>query len=104
LIDAFKASWCCPDCEADSLRTFKEVPNPLPVRRVHEERKCTHVIFHGFLRVHISFHLCINRSSAENGTQPRLWNRDMAASLNMHHIIRGLHSQGSIPKDFADEP
>ena len=46
LIDEFKTSRCCPTCEADSLRTFKTVPNPRPFRR---QRNPT-VTCHGLLR------------------------------------------------------
>ncbi|KAI9310371.1 hypothetical protein BX666DRAFT_1870125 [Dichotomocladium elegans] len=32
--------------------------------------------------------------------QRRLWNRDLAACLNMHHIVRNLRSDGSVPQRF----
>ncbi|KAI9319113.1 hypothetical protein BX666DRAFT_2025443 [Dichotomocladium elegans] len=83
LIDEYKTSKCCPICDNESLATFKMVPNPRPYRRPDNPL----TICHGLLR-------CTNQNCtagmAEGVRQPRLWNRDLVATLNMHHILRGL--------------
>ncbi|KAI9315769.1 hypothetical protein BX666DRAFT_2028651 [Dichotomocladium elegans] len=83
LIDEYKTSKCCPTCLNESLSTYKRVPNPRPARRGREERWRSEVICYGLL-----------------SPQRRVWNRDLAAYLNMHHIIRSLRSEGSVPQRF----
>ncbi|KAG2204838.1 hypothetical protein INT47_004113, partial [Mucor saturninus] len=55
------------------------VDNPRP----HRRRANPRVIRHGLLRV-----------------VPRLWNRDMAACLNMVDIVRSLRAGNGIPPRF----
>ncbi|KAG2211255.1 hypothetical protein INT47_006375 [Mucor saturninus] len=79
LIDEFRTSQCCPACECRSLETFRMVDNPRP----HRRRANPRVIRHGLLRI-----------------VPRLWNRDMAACLNMVDIVRSLRAGNGIPPRF----
>ncbi|KAI9316041.1 hypothetical protein BX666DRAFT_1814842, partial [Dichotomocladium elegans] len=87
-IDEYKTSKRCPTCLNESLSTYKRVPNPRPARRGREERWRSEVICHGLL------------SHQNCSPQRRVWNRDLAACLNMHHIIRSLRSDGSVPQRF----
>ncbi|KAG1057992.1 hypothetical protein G6F43_000194 [Rhizopus delemar] len=97
LIDKFQTSQCCPSCENRSLTTFKRIPNPQPYQRQNNPE----VICHGLLR-------CTNQNSKVtmqniSGVQElceRLWDRDLAACLNMIHIACNLCLNGEIPERF----
>ncbi|KAI9321284.1 hypothetical protein BX666DRAFT_2148455 [Dichotomocladium elegans] len=78
LIDEYKTSKCCPTCLNESLSTYKRVPNPRPALFSHFE--------------------CDSHQNCS--PQRRVWNRDLAACLNMHHVIRSLRSDGSVPQRF----
>ncbi|KAI7896401.1 uncharacterized protein EV154DRAFT_547402 [Mucor mucedo] len=87
LIDEFRTSQCCPACERRSLETFRMVDNPRP----HRRRANPRVIRHGLLRA---------MTNNTNRIVPRLWNRDMAACLNMVDIVRSLRAGNGIPPRF----
>ncbi|KAI9483831.1 MAG: hypothetical protein EXX96DRAFT_559842 [Benjaminiella poitrasii] len=44
---------------------------------------------------------CRNTVNHQLESAERLWNRDMAACLNMLNIIQHLHQDGSIPAIFS---
>ncbi|KAI7904973.1 uncharacterized protein BX663DRAFT_484320 [Cokeromyces recurvatus] len=67
LIDEFRTSSFCPDCES-SLENFKEIKNPRPYMR----KETPTVICHMLLR--------------------KLWNRDLAATLNFKKILISLRN------------
>ncbi|KAG1150459.1 hypothetical protein G6F37_002196 [Rhizopus arrhizus] len=76
LIEEFRTSQCCPSCENQSLTIFKRMLSPRPYqRRNHPEVICYEL-------------------------RERLWNRDLAACLNMTHVIRNLRLNGEIPERF----
>ncbi|KAI9225756.1 MAG: hypothetical protein DHS80DRAFT_19824, partial [Piptocephalis tieghemiana] len=99
LVDEFNTSKHCPSCQQCSLETFKEVPNPRPYRR---EARPT-ITCHGLLRCTNQYCLesmrRITRSKSSTASR-RLWNRDMAAALNLRHILDGLRNDGVIPTRF----
>ncbi|RCH90917.1 hypothetical protein CU097_009508 [Rhizopus azygosporus] len=88
LIDEFKTSSKCPNCE-DDLKTLKTVINPRPYRRVDMPTvKC-----HGLLR-------CKNPKCSPNGSKRKLWNRDLATALNFRKILISLRETSKRPKIF----
>ncbi|KAI7890281.1 uncharacterized protein EV154DRAFT_255842 [Mucor mucedo] len=94
LIDEFRTSQCCPACERRSLETFRMVDNPRP----HRRRANPRVIRHGLLRC--TNQNCRAMTNNTNRIVPRLWNRDMAACLNMVDIVRSLRAGNGIPPRF----
>ena len=79
LINEFKTSSVCPDCEG-ALKKFCTVANPRPYRR---EKNPT-VTCNGLLK-------CDNHSPA------KLWNRDLAAVCNFRKILNKLRKTGNRP-------
>ena len=79
LINEFKTSPVCPDCEG-ALKKFCTVANPRPYRR---EKNPT-VTCNGLLK-------CDNHSPA------KLWNRDLAAVCNFRKILNELRTTGNRP-------
>ncbi|OAD76268.1 hypothetical protein PHYBLDRAFT_166240 [Phycomyces blakesleeanus NRRL 1555(-)] len=117
LIDGFKNSSLCPACQNGELETFKKTQKPRPFQR----RKYPTVDWHN----HLS-HICMYMNtliiytistqvqkqqflkpvaeSTRDTTQSslyRLWNCDMAATLNFRHIIFNLHKNRRRPKRFC---
>ncbi|KAI7891611.1 uncharacterized protein EV154DRAFT_420111, partial [Mucor mucedo] len=93
LIDEVRTSQCCPACERRSLETFRMVDNPRPHRR-----RANSLFF-------CSCDRCTNQNcrAMNNNTNrivPRLWNRDMAAYLNMVDIARSLRAGNGLPPRF----
>ncbi|KAI9319779.1 hypothetical protein BX666DRAFT_1839294, partial [Dichotomocladium elegans] len=98
LIDEYKTSRCCPACLNESLSTYKRVQNPRPAHRGREDRWRSEVIF--FSPFECDSNIFCRCSHQNCSPQRRVWNRDLAACLNMHHIIRSLRSDGSVPQRF----
>ena len=110
LIDEFKTSSICPTCNG-SIETFKNVQNPRPYKR----KDYPTVIRHGLLRCvfdqfllskyHLTtFHRCTScKIEKPEYITPRcrLWNRDMAATLNFRHILNNLRKLGKRPERFT---
>ncbi|KAJ2454193.1 hypothetical protein EV183_001678 [Coemansia sp. RSA 2336] len=94
LIDEFRTSSICPACNS-SLEMFCKVPNPRPWRR----KKNPKVICHGLLRC--KNETCLKSvANYEDSKRRRLWNRDVAATLNMLHILFSLRNDKCIPERF----
>lgn len=79
LMDEFRTSSHCPNCES-TLKNFKTVVNPRPYqRRSKPSVKC-----HGLLR-------CTNaacyQEEVTTSIKHRLWNRDLAAVMNFKKIL-----------------
>ncbi|ORE17718.1 hypothetical protein BCV71DRAFT_264518 [Rhizopus microsporus] len=83
LIDEFKTSSVCPDCEG-KLEKFKRVTNPRP----HKRQKHPTVICNGLLR-------CSNHQPV------KLWNRDQAAVCNFKKILVELRKSEKRPDCLA---
>ncbi|KAG2206531.1 hypothetical protein INT47_008548 [Mucor saturninus] len=94
LIDEFRTSQCCPDCERRSLETFRRVDNPRP----HRRRANPRVIRHGLLRC--TNQNCRAMTNNTNRIVPRLWNCNMAACLNRVDIVRSHRAGNVIPPRF----
>ncbi|GAA5817186.1 hypothetical protein MFLAVUS_010728 [Mucor flavus] len=97
LIDEYKTSSFCPECESP-LEKFKTIVNPRPYQR----RKMPTITCHGLLR-------CKNiacRRKMENTSgivARRMWNRDLAAALNFKKILIHLRETGKRPPLFSRE-
>ncbi|KAG0788277.1 hypothetical protein G6F22_007055 [Rhizopus arrhizus] len=88
LLNEFRTSSLCPSCQNGELETFKKVQNPRPYQR--EKRLI--VDRHGLL------------STIEDTAKfplRRLWNRDMAATLNFGYILFSLRANGERPERFC---
>ncbi|KAG2211731.1 hypothetical protein INT47_008828, partial [Mucor saturninus] len=85
---------CYPACKRRRLETFWIVNNPCP----HRRRANPRVIRHGLLRY--TNKNCRTTTNNTNRIVPRLWNRDMAACLNMVDIVRSLPNGNDIPPRF----
>ncbi|KAG1439072.1 hypothetical protein G6F56_012413 [Rhizopus delemar] len=83
LLDEYKTSSVCPSCKGQ-LENFKEVNNPRPFRRNTRPK----VICHGLLR-------CTNQQCLKDADTPRLWNRDLVATLNFREILFELRKNGT---------
>ncbi|ORE08235.1 hypothetical protein BCV72DRAFT_303884 [Rhizopus microsporus var. microsporus] len=79
LINEYKTSSFCPECEIGELETFKIMPT---VKR------------HGLLR-------CKNQNCLKIQQTSRLWNRDLAAVLNFRSILQSLRETGARPERFT---
>ncbi|KAG1620233.1 hypothetical protein G6F46_002553 [Rhizopus delemar] len=100
LFDEFRTSSVCPSCHNGGLETFKKVQNPRPYQR----EKYPVVDRHGHLRC--KNQQCLNdvMSTMEATAKVplhRLWNRDMAATLNFRHILFSLRANGERPEHFC---
>ncbi|KAJ2226577.1 hypothetical protein IWW45_007405, partial [Coemansia sp. RSA 485] len=95
LIDEFRSSSICPVCN-HGLETFRYVRNP----RSWQLDNNPWVKCHGLLR-------CQNENCLESVAGPkgfkrrRLWNRDIAAVLNLKHILVDLRENICIPERFS---
>lgn len=91
LIDEFRTSSVCPDCD-DRVKAFKWVPNP----RLWRRKKYPTVLCHGLLR-------CTNHQEKECGKSVelngymKLWNRDVVAVLNMRRVLFRVRQDGTRP-------
>ncbi|EIE78588.1 hypothetical protein RO3G_03292 [Rhizopus delemar RA 99-880] len=95
LIEEFRTSQCCPSCENRSLTTFKRIPNSRPYQR----RNNPEVICHGLLRcTNQNWKVTVQNISGVEELRERLWNRDLAACLNMIRIVRKLRLNDGIPE------
>ncbi|KAJ1717987.1 hypothetical protein LPJ61_006976 [Coemansia biformis] len=94
LIDEFRTSSLCPEC-GSKLEMFKRVPNPRP----WQCKKRPEVLCHGLLQCTNKKCLQTNPKYVETEKR-RLWNRDMAAVLNMRHILFSLRKGEGIPEWF----
>ncbi|KAI7893159.1 uncharacterized protein EV154DRAFT_542941 [Mucor mucedo] len=94
LIDEFNTSRCCPSCHNLSLKKFKQIDNPRPYQRSNYPL----TLCHGLLRC--TNQTCVTKMQTQ-GFQYKLWNRDLAACLNMISIILNLRNTGQIPERFA---
>ncbi|KAG1470123.1 hypothetical protein G6F56_002866 [Rhizopus delemar] len=75
--------------ENSQLEKFKEVNNPRPFRRNTRPK----VICHGLLR-------CTNQQCLKDADTPRLWNRDLVATLNFRKILFELRKNDTRPICF----
>ena len=79
LVDEYRTSSVCPDCQTRNLKPFKKRRSPRPWRRYST------ALVHGLLR-------CNNERCNEwswphdDRTRRRLWNRDDVATLNIERI------------------
>ncbi|KAG1457122.1 hypothetical protein G6F56_006679 [Rhizopus delemar] len=71
------------------LEKFKEVNNPRPFRRNTRPK----VICHDLLR-------CTKQQCLKDADTPRLWNRDLVATLNFREILFELRKNGTRPICF----
>ncbi|GAA5812812.1 hypothetical protein MFLAVUS_006271 [Mucor flavus] len=78
LINEFRTSSCCPIC-LHKLEKFKSIVNPRPHKRLNMPT----VTCHELLR-----------------SESRLWNRDLAAVLNLLKILNHLRNTGERPTQF----
>ncbi|KAG2196762.1 hypothetical protein INT47_009653 [Mucor saturninus] len=85
LIDEFNTSRCCPSCHILSLKKFKQIDNPRPYQRSNYSL----TLCHGLLRC--TNQTCMTKMQTQ-GFQYKLWNRDLAACLNMISIILNLRN------------
>ncbi|KAG1462566.1 hypothetical protein G6F55_002892 [Rhizopus delemar] len=91
LLDQLRASSLCPSCQNGELETFKKVQNPRPYQR----EKYPIADCHGLLRCKSQRCLkAVTRTIEATDKVPlcRLWNRDMAATLNFRHILFSLRA------------
>ncbi|KAL0089587.1 hypothetical protein F4703DRAFT_1903951 [Phycomyces blakesleeanus] len=92
LIDGFKNSSLCPACQNGELETFKKTQKPRPFQR----RKYPTVQKQQFLKP-----VAESTRDTTQSSLYRLWNCDMAATLNFRHIIFNLHKNRRRPKRFC---
>ncbi|EIE88387.1 hypothetical protein RO3G_13098 [Rhizopus delemar RA 99-880] len=100
LLDEFRTSSLCPSCQNGELETFKKVQNPRPYQR----EKYSVVDRHGLLRCKNQQHLKVVTSTIEATDKVslhRLWNHDMAATLDFRHIFFSLRANGERPERFC---
>ncbi|KAG0753763.1 hypothetical protein G6F57_014079 [Rhizopus arrhizus] len=100
LLDEFRTSSLCPSCQNGELETFKKVQNPRPYQR----EKYPVVDRHGLLRCKNQQCLKAVMSTIETTDKAplrRLWNRDMAATLNFRQILFSLRANGERPERFC---
>ncbi|KAG2191956.1 hypothetical protein INT47_004739 [Mucor saturninus] len=97
LIDEYKTSSFCPACESP-LEKFKTIVNPRPYQR----RKMSTITCHGLLRCkNIA---CYRKMEDTSGiVARRMWNRDLAATLNFKKILNHLRETGKRPALFSRE-
>ncbi|KAG1139600.1 hypothetical protein G6F37_010388 [Rhizopus arrhizus] len=97
LIDGFRTNQCRPFCENRSPTTFKRIPNP----RIYQRRNNSEVVCHGLLGcTNRNCKVTVQSTSCVEELRERLWNRDLAACLNMIHIVRNLRLNNEIPERF----
>ncbi|KAG1052407.1 hypothetical protein G6F43_005459 [Rhizopus delemar] len=97
---AGNTSSLCPSCQNGELETFKKVQDPRPYQR----EKYSVVDRHGLLRCKNQQCLKVVTSTIEATDKValrRLWNRDMAATLNFRHIFFSLRANGERPERFC---
>ncbi|KAG1560453.1 hypothetical protein G6F49_002680 [Rhizopus delemar] len=100
LLDEFRTFSLCPSCQNGELETFKKVQNPRPYQR----EKYPVVDRHGLLRCKNQQCLKAVTSTTEAADKVplrRLWNRDMAATLNFRQILFSLRANGERPERFC---
>ncbi|KAG1613708.1 hypothetical protein G6F46_007501 [Rhizopus delemar] len=100
LLDEFRTSSLCPSCQNGELETFKKVQSPRPYQR----EKYPIADRHGLLRCKNQQCLKAVTSTIEATDKVplrRLWNRDMAATLNFRHILSSLRANGERPERFC---
>ncbi|KAG1056690.1 hypothetical protein G6F43_001445 [Rhizopus delemar] len=100
LLDEFRTSSLCPSCQNGELETFKKVQNSRPYQR----EKYPVVDRHGLLRCKNQQCLKAVTSTTEAADKVplrRLWNRDMAATLNFRQILFSLRANGERPERFC---
>ncbi len=87
LLDEYKTSKVCPDCERETVETFKRRENPKPWRN-------DVVTVHGLLRCQSEF------CQQSCGHESRLWNRDFVATLNQKSIVESMLAGEGRPGRF----
>ncbi|KAJ2100006.1 hypothetical protein GGI09_002492 [Coemansia sp. S100] len=94
LFDEFRTSKTCPGCDGDLLRC-KVIDNPWPYRRW--QRHLTSC--HGLLQCS---NCLVQQLDDERNViyKPRLYNRNLAATLNFRRIIQYIIRKGDIPPVF----
>ncbi|KAG2192045.1 hypothetical protein INT47_006692 [Mucor saturninus] len=97
LIEEYKMSSFSPACESP-LEKFKTIVNPRPYQR----RKMPTITCHGLLRCkNIA---CYRKMEDTSGiVARRMWNRDLAATLNFKKILNHLRETGKRPALFGRE-
>ncbi|KAG0746502.1 hypothetical protein G6F66_007333 [Rhizopus arrhizus] len=97
LIDEFQTSQCYPPCENRSPTAFKRIPNPWPYQRQNNPE----AICHGLLAcTNQNCKVTVQNISGAEELCELLWNRDLAACLNLIHIVRNLRLNGEISEKF----
>ncbi|KAJ2352545.1 hypothetical protein GGH92_001199 [Coemansia sp. RSA 2673] len=94
LFDEFRTSKTCPGCDGD-LHKCKVIDNPRPYRRWQR-----HLTFcHGLLQCS---NCLVKQLDDERNViyKPRLYNRNLAATLNFRRIIQYYIRKGDIPPVF----
>ncbi|KAG1323973.1 hypothetical protein G6F62_009359 [Rhizopus arrhizus] len=91
LLDEFRTSSLYPSCQNGELEMFKKVQNPRPYRREKHP-----IVDRHDLKVVTSTIEAIIKFPLR-----RLWNSDMAATLNFRHILFSLRANGERPKRFC---
>ncbi|KAG1558248.1 hypothetical protein G6F49_004678 [Rhizopus delemar] len=100
LLDEFRTSSLCPSCQNGELETFKKVQDPRPYQRENYPIADRH----GLLRYKNQQCLKAVTSTIEATDKVplrRLWNRDIAATLNFRRILFSLRANGDRPERFC---
>ncbi|KAG1054545.1 hypothetical protein G6F43_003446 [Rhizopus delemar] len=100
LLDEFRISSLCPSYQNGELETFKKVQKPRPYQR----EKYPIADRHGHLRCKNQQCLKVVTSTIEATAKVplrRLWNCDIAATLNFRHILFSLRANSERPERFC---
>ncbi|CAO3697037.1 unnamed protein product [Rhizopus stolonifer] len=84
-IGEFRTSSFCPDCE-NPLEKFKLINNSRPYQR----EKMPNVLCHSLLRCKNTN--CLKEYKGKVNAKKKLWNRDLAATLNFKKILISLRN------------
>ena len=93
LVNEFKTSSICPDCNAQSLEIFRHRPSPRPWRQN------VLVPVHGLLRCSSE-----NCQFVVQNQVPRVWNRDDVATRNIRSIVEETIATRNRPARFCRNP
>ena len=93
LVNEFKTSSICPDCNAPSLEIFRHRPSPRPWRQN------VLVPVHGLLRCSSE-----NCQFVVQNQVPRVWNRDDVATRNIRSIVEETIATRNRPARFCRNP
>ncbi len=89
LIDEYRTSSVCPDCDEDIVKDLKKRPSSRPWKRAQGKQETVH----GLLG-------CCNLKCKQKWTY-KYWNRDMMSAKNMLRIVERVCETGERPHSLS---